>query len=238
MEWRDDGIVLGSRRHGETSVVLEVMTRQHGRSLGLVRGGRSPRYAAKVQPGNGLDVIWRARLDEHLGLFAIEPTVARAAFLMSSAVGLNVIQTLAAHLRLLPERDPHAELYEALALVLDNLSDPIVAGGLVVRFELLILDALGFGLDLERCALTDSVEDLTWVSPRTGRAASREAGAPWRDRLLPLPAFLTSADSHLPPNADDIRAGLRLSGHFLNAHVWQPRGLSPPATRDSLISHL
>ncbi len=238
MEWRDAAIVLGSRRHGETSVVLEVMTRERGRHMGLVRGGRSPRYSAKVQPGNGLEVTWRARLDEHLGTFAIEPVALRAADLMASAVGLNAVQTLAAHLRLLPERDPHPELYDALGLVLDNIGDATVAGGLVVRFEVMVLESLGFGLDLAACALTDATDDLAFVSPRTGRAASRAAGYPWRDKLLPLPAFLTDDREHHPATPADVRAGFALTGHFLARHVWEPRGLEPPLTRERLLASI
>jgi DNA repair protein RecO (recombination protein O) len=236
MEWRDDAIVLGTRRHGESSLVLEVMTRERGRCLGLVKGGRSPRFAAKLQPGNGLDVTWRARLDEHLGNFTVEPTELRASRLMETALGLNVVQTLASHLRLLPERDPHPELFEALSLVLDHAGEPIVAGGLTVRFELMILDALGFGLDLDTCALTGVSDDLAFVSPRTGRAASRTAGHPWRDRLLALPPFLIDATSHEAPLPLDILAGFQLTAHFLQSHVWGPRGLQPPMTRAGLLA--
>jgi DNA repair protein RecO (recombination protein O) len=218
--------------------VLEVMTRDRGRCLGLVKGGRAPRYAAKLQPGNGLDVVWRARLDEHLGNFTVEPTSLRASSLMQTALGLNAVQTLASHLRLLPERDPHPELYEAMALVLDHALEPIVAGGLMVRFELMILDALGFGLDLSACALTGVTDDLAFVSPKSGRAASRAAGQPWQDRLLPLPAFLNEMTSSLAPDAADIRAGFRLTGHFFQLHVWGPRGLASPLTRDSLLADL
>jgi DNA repair protein RecO (recombination protein O) len=246
MQWRDDAIVLGTRRHGETSLVLEVMTRERGRSLGLVKGGRSPRYAAKLQPGNGLDVTWRARLDEHLGNFAVEPMTLRASSLMETALGLNAVQTLASHLRLLPERDPHPELYDAMVQVLDHIHapdesdalEPVVVGGLIVRFELLILDALGFGLDLDECALTGATEDLAYVSPRTGRAASRAAGLPWQDKLIALPAFLNEGTSDHAPDASDVHAGFRLTGHFFQLHVWGPRGLSVPLTREALVSGL
>jgi len=214
------------------------MTRTRGRCLGLVKGGRSPRYAAKLQPGNELDVIWRARLDEHLGFFTVEPTTLRAAGLMETALGLNAVQTLAAHLRLLPERDPHPELHAAMAIVLDHARDPVIAGGLIVRFEMMVLDALGFGLDLSECALTGATEDLAFVSPRSGRAAAREAGEPWRDRLLALPAFLNEATSDHAPAPADIRAGFQLTGHFFQLHVWGPRGLQPPMTRTMLVAAL
>ncbi|MDR3496029.1 MAG: DNA repair protein RecO [Ancalomicrobiaceae bacterium] len=238
MQWQDEAIVLGGRRQGESNVVLEVMTRERGRCLGLVRGGRSARNAPKLQPGNGVEVTWRARLDEHLGTFGVEPTKSRAADLMASATGLNAVQTLAAHLRLLAEREPHTELFAALETVLDHAASPMETGGLLVRFELLVLDALGFGLDLTTCALTEVRSDLAFVSPKTGRAASRLAGAPWADRLLALPPFLTDELGHRPASADDIRAGFRLTGHFLAAHVWTPRGVAPPPTRDALIAAL
>lgn len=224
--------------------MLEVFTRERGRCLGLIRGGRSPRNAAKLQPGNGLDVSWRARLDEHLGNFTVEPVDVRAAGLMETQLGLNAVQTLCTHVRLLPERDPHPELHEALGEALDGIleaRDPataaLVGGALTVRFELMLLDALGFGLDLGACALTGASEDLAFVSPRTGRAASRAAAAPWRDKLLPLPDFLTDRQS-APLTAEAVAEGFRLTGHFLHVHVWGPRGLTPPMTRDSLMTLL
>ena len=181
MEWHDEGIVLSARKHGETSAILEVMTRGHGRHLGLVRGGRSRRQQPVLQPGNRLSLTWRARLDEHLGTFLAEPLAFNAARLLDNACAVYGLLTLAAHLRLLPERDPHAALYETLAIVIEHLGDPRSAAELVARFELLVLEELGFGLDLTRCAATGSVDDLAYVSPKTGRAVSREAGKPWQD---------------------------------------------------------
>src|SRR5690606_28987549 len=148
MEWRDEGIILGTRRHGETSVILEVMTPAHGRHLGLVRGGRSRRQQPLLQPGNRVELVWRARLDEHLGTFQAEAVELNAARLLDSAHAVFGLQTLAAHLRLLPERDMHAGLYEALVLLIRHLDDAALAGELVARFELMILEELGFGLDL------------------------------------------------------------------------------------------
>jgi DNA repair protein RecO (recombination protein O) len=237
MEWTEDAIVLSTRRQGEANAVLEAMTRTRGRHLGLVRGARGRRLAASLQPGNVLTLTWRARLDEHLGYFTVEPLRLRAADLMQSAIALNAVQTLASHLRLLPERDPHPALHAALDEILDrNLSDPAEAGQLVVAFELLLLDELGVGLDLDTCALTGAVDDLAWVSPKTGRAAARTAGAPFADRLLALPPFLARrpGSNHPPPSPADIAAGLRLTGHFLARHAWEPRTLDPPLSRDML----
>lgn len=230
MEWRDDGIILGTRRHGETSVILEVMTPAHGRHLGLVRGGRSRRMQPVLQPGNRVELVWRARLDEHLGFFAVEPVDLKAARLMESAASVYGLQLMAAHLRLLPERDPHAGLYETLAVVLDHLEEPASAAELVVRFELLVLEELGFGLDLERCAATGVRDDLVYVSPKSGRAVSRAAGDPWRDRMLALPPFLQRA-SRLRGDEAAIADAFRLTGFFLTRHIYEPRGMEEPDAR-------
>jgi DNA repair protein RecO (recombination protein O) len=237
MEWRDEGIILGTRRHGETSAILEVMTRTHGRHLGMVRGGRSRKQQPVLQPGNRVDLLWRARLDEHLGTFQAEPIELNAARLFDSAAAVYGLQTLAAHLRLLPERDPHQSLYETLMLMLEHLDEPSSAGELVVRFELLILDELGFGLDLSCCAATGGTEDLVYVSPKSGRAVSRAAGAPWQDKMLPLPAFLQRG-SRLRADPAEIDDAFRLTGFFLSRHVYEPRGLSEPEARVGFIAAL
>lgn len=237
MEWRDEGIILGSRRHGETSIILETMTRGHGRHLGLVRGGRSRKRQPVLQAGNRVDLVWRARLDEHLGTFQVEPLEANAARLFGSASAVFALQTLAAHLRLIPERDSHPGLYEMLALAVGHIEEPILAGELVARFELRVLEELGFGLDLAECAATGSRTDLVYVSPKSGRAVSREAGQPWADRMLPLPGFLRPADGGRA-GGDAVEAAFRLTGHFLARHVWEPRGMAPPDARAGLISAL
>ncbi len=229
MEWTDSGIVLGARRHGESSVILELMTRRHGRHLGIVRGGRGKRLAAALQPGNTVRATWRARLEDHLGTYAIEPEEHRAAGLIGSAGALYGLGYLAALTRLLPERDPHEGLHEALDLIISRLDDLAVAAPLVVRYEAEILRALGFGLDLSACAATGGRSDLAYVSPKSGRAVSRAAGEPYRDRLLPLPAFLLDAAGEAGPNA--VAAGFALTGFFLERHVFEPRGLALPAER-------
>ncbi len=236
MQWSDEGIIIGTRRHGETSLIVELMTRAHGRHLGLVRGGRSRRWQPVLQPGNSVTVTWRARLHDHLGHYTVEPTVQRAAWLIDSASGLYGIQLLAGLLRLLPERDPHPQLYEGVVAIVDLLDDPLTAGSLIVRFELKLLEDLGFGLDLDSCAATGANDDLAYVSPKSGRAVSRSAGEGWRDRLLPLPAFLTAPPSTPPPSCDDVAAAFRLTGYFLDRHVFQPRGIAPPAARARFIA--
>jgi len=235
MEWRDEGIVLGTRRHGETSAILEVMTRAHGRHLGIVRGGRSRRLQPVLQAGNRVELVWRARLDEHLGTFSAEPVALNAARLIDSACAVYALQTLSGHLRLLPERDPHPGLFEALAVMIDHLADPAAAAELVVRFELLVLEELGFGLDLSSCAATGTRDDLAYVSPKSGRAVSRAAGAPWHEKMLPLPAFL-GRGQRLRAGAADIDAAFRMTGYFFNRHVYEPRGMAEPESRTGFLA--
>tara|TARA_R110002020_G_scaffold98736_13_gene234840 strand:+ start:320 stop:1090 length:771 start_codon:yes stop_codon:yes gene_type:complete len=235
MEWRDQGIILGLRKHGETSVIAEVMTHAHGRHMGIVRGGRSKRLQPVLQPGNSVDLVWRARLDEHLGQFQVELIIGRAGHLMQSAIGLHGVQAMAALLRLLPERDSHPRLHDAFAIILDSLDQPAQAGALYVRFELAVLEDLGFGLDLSACAATGARTDLVYVSPKTGRAVSAGAGAPWADRLLALPEFLADRDVACT-DAETLGQAFRLSGYFLNRHVFDARGIEPPVSRESFCT--
>jgi len=234
MEWTDEAIVMGVRRHGETSAILEVMTRAHGRHLGLVRGGFGSRMRPVLQPGNEVRVTWRARLDEHLGNFAVEGLRLRAGEFMIAAYAAYGITHLAALCRLLPERDPHEAVYETLQAILDHFNDRNLTAALVARFELEMLAELGFGLDLHQCAATGTNTDLVYVSPKTGRAVSRTAGERWHDRLLRLPAFLHEEGE--PPAADDIASAFTLTGYFLMHHVLTPRGAPMPEARDHFIA--
>ncbi|RUT32529.1 DNA repair protein RecO [Arsenicitalea aurantiaca] len=235
MEWTGRGLVIGVRRHGETSVILEAMVEGRGRHLGLVRGGRSARLAPTLQPGNTLLLTWRARLEDHLGHYAVELLDARAAQLIADRTRLYAIQLLGEHLRLLPERDPHDRLLSLTVAALDDGLTGLALAVALARYELFLLDELGFGLDLTACAATGESEDLTHVSPRTGRAVSRAAAEPYRDRLLRLPGFLTGPGNASP---EDIRDAFVLTGHFLDMHVWMPRKLDPPPTREALIERL
>lgn len=234
MQWQDHGIVLGVRRHGETSVIAELMTEAHGRHLGLVRGGRSRRFQPVLQPGNRIEATWRARLDEHLGTYQIEPVTLRAARLMQAATSLHALQAMAALLRLLPERDPHPHLYEAMDVILDSIEVPADAGELFVRFELAVLDDLGFGLDLMRCAATGADEDLAFVSPKSGRAVSRPAGEPYAGKLLALPAFLARRDNRAA-DRESLADAFRLTAFFFDRHVYGPRGIAPAGAREAFV---
>jgi len=238
MQWTDEGVILGTRRHGETSLIVELLTLEHGRHLGLVRGGRSRRQQPFLQSGNSVLATWRARLEEHLGNYAVEATTLRAARLMEERVGLCGLQMIASLVRLLPERDPHPELYAGVVALLDLLEDAQIAGGLLVRFEARMLEELGFGLDLERCAATGTTGDLVFVSPKTGRAVSRAAGEPYNDRLLTLPQFMVTNGGVATPEPADILAGFRLTGYFLARHVYEPRGIAPPDARGRFLTLL
>ena len=236
MEWRDEGLVIGVKRHGETSAIIELLTKAHGRHLGLVRGGRSTRFQSLLQPGNSLGLVWRARLDEHLGSFAIEPLNLRAGRLIASGLALAGVSYLGALLRLLPERDPHESLHEALEIIADHLDLAEVAPTLLARFEMQVLAECGFRLDLERCAASGSRDDLIYVSPKSGRAVSASAGAPWRDRLLALPAFLRADDSVNVPTTGELADAFRLTGFFLERNLFGPRGLPMPDARRAFLA--
>jgi DNA repair protein RecO (recombination protein O) len=233
MQWTDDAFVLGLRRYGETSVILEAMTREHGRHLGLVRGGRSREKRPVLQAGNAVRLVWRGRIEEHLGCFDVEAVTLHAGRILSSKLALFAVTHVAAIARLLPERDPHPAVHRALEHLLESIGDSELAPAMVARFELEMLAELGFGLDLSVCAVTGSDVDLAYVSPRSGRAVSRSAGAPYADRLLPLPRFLRES-SHAPTGAEIIDA-YRLTGYFLERDVLGPRGLAMPQGRQALI---
>jgi DNA repair protein RecO (recombination protein O) len=236
MEWSDDAIVLSVRAHGESSAILETLTRAHGRHNGLVRGGASRKAKAALQPGNSVHLVWRARLNEHLGNFTAEPMTARAGHLIEhreSLAGLNAFTSVVS--ASLPERETHQSVYEAGDLLLDAVANEDFAhwGPLYVRWELGLLDELGFGLDFSQCAATGETDELEYVSPRSGRAVSRAAAAPYKDRLLRLPAFLLGSQN-ADPSAADIAAGLKLTGFFLLERVLRPHGREMPAVRSRL----
>ena len=236
MQWTDEAIVLGVKRHGETSGILELMTLGHGRHLGLVRGGFSSRLKPILQPGNSVSATWRARLDEHLGTYTVEPVALRAAGFFASPHAVYGVTHLAALMRLLPERDPHEGLYDALIAILDRLDDASAAAPMVVRFELQLLAELGFGLDLTQCAATGAREELDYVSPKSGRAVSRVAGQPYADRMLRLPAFLREQEAS--PQGRDLADGFALTGFFLTRHVLESRGLALADERAHFIAAL
>lgn len=233
MDWQDEGFVLSVARFGDTDAIIEVLTREHGRHLGLVKGGTSKSRRAELQPGNRLAVAWKARLSEQLGRFEAEMLRPHASMALDSAPSLAGLTAAAAMAAVcLPERERHAAVFEGFAVLIDALTgpDPYVAAALYVRWESGLLQDLGFGLDLARCAVTGATEDLAFVSPRTGRAVTRASGAPYRERLLRLPAFLLGSQGGFPDRLD-LADGFRLTGHFLVQSVLEPHKRSMPAAR-------
>jgi DNA repair protein RecO (recombination protein O) len=227
MDWTDDGIVLSARPHGETGLVVSLLTRKHGRHAGFVPGGISRKARPTWQTGNLVEVVWRAKLAEQLGNFTGELREAHAARAMDDAAELAGLSAACSLVdEALPEREPHSALFEgfhAFLSVLGHQGWPAI----YVRLELGLLQELGFGLDLEKCAVTGTVDDLAFVSPKTGRAVSRAAAEPYKDKLLPLPAFLSTGG--LPEDATELRQGLDLTGYFLERHVfWSQNKPLPP----------
>lgn len=236
MDWRDTGFVLAARRHGESSLIVELLTQEHGRHAGLVRGGQSPRRRALLQPGNSVAASWRGRLPEHLGTLECELLRAHAAGLLDdpdrlAALGAATALLLAA----LPEREPHGDLFSSFAGLLDRLDSGTGWAQAYVAWECDLLAGLGFGLDLACCAVTGATDDLAYVSPRSGRAVSRTAGLPYHDKLLPLPGFLWR---EAPAGRPEIIAGLELTGYFLLNHVLAPHGGKLPEARERLADRM
>ncbi len=236
MEWRDEGILLSMRAHGEGSAIIEVFTASHGRHLGVVRGGASRKVAAMMQPGSQLAVTWRARLDQHIGAFVAEPVASRAG-IMGDALALLGLGSVVALVHMaLPERAAHGVLYARTVALLDAMT----AGGNWVpgylAWEVLLLEEVGFGLDLGRCAVTGSRDDLAFVSPRTGRAVSRAAAGAWSDKLLPLPLCLLGQGA---ATKAELNQGLAVTGHFLAREVGaQTRTGLLPEARARLMARL
>lgn len=237
MQWTDEGLVLSVRPHGETSAIAEVFTRQQGRALGLVRGGRSRRIRPVLQPGNHVDVVWKARLEEHLGQMTFELRRGYAADALESRLELAGLSSMCALLRALPERDPHRNLYEVTLFVFSFFDDADVWPALMARWELELLDELGFGIDLTKCAATGVTDDLHYVSPKSGCAVSSEAGSPYADKLLALPAFLLGGEDR-QATPQDVCDALTLTGYFLSRDVFEPHGNTLPESRGRLLGYL
>lgn len=237
MNWSDEAIIVGVRPHGETAAIVELFAANHGRWLGLVHGGRSRRLRPVLQIGNVVDASWKGRLAEHLGTLTVELRRGFAGEAMNSPQTLTALTSICGLLHLVAEREPHPNLYEVTQFVLGFLSTDDMWPALVVRWELSLLEELGFGLDLSQCAATGSNDQLIYVSPKTGRAVSASAGEPYRDKLLALPAFLNRGERGVIMG-DDILLGFALTGHFLQSRVLSPRDLAMPSSRERLVTLL
>ncbi len=225
MEWRGTGILLSVRRHGESSAIIEVFTEDRGRHAGVVRGGTSRKIAPILQPGAQLDVAWRARLEDHIGSFVVEPVRSRADIAMSDRLALAGLNTVTSLLGFcLPEREPHAPLYRRTEQLLDLLGQVDLWPLAYLRWELALLEEMGYALDLTACVVTGATEDLAFVSPKSGCAVSRAGAGEWADRLLPLPDVLRGKGAALD---SEILQGFQTTGHFLKAHLASNLGTKP-----------
>ena len=234
IEWRDQGILLSCRRHGETSAIIDVFTPAQGRHAGVVRGGASRKIAPILQPGAQLDVIWRARLEEHIGSFQVEPVRSRAAMAMGdrlSLAGLNAVTAMLGFC--LPEREPHPSLYRSSEQLLDLLDQSDLWPLAYLRWELQLLSEMGYGLELNSCAVTGSTDDLIYVSPKSGRAVSRQAAGEWADRLLPLPPVLRNEGAG---EDAEIASAFETTGYFLSERLAKDLGDKPlPDARNRFV---
>ena len=238
MNWSDEGYVLSVRRHGEAAAIVNLLTREHGRHAGLVRGGMGRRLRGILQPGNQVVVGWRGRLAEHLGTFVIESKQDYAAELMQDGDRLaGLIAATAVTEAVLPERQPQLHIHNAFASLMDVLATSPAWAVIYVRYELGLLTELGFGLDLRQCSATGVTKNLVFVSPRSARAVSWEAAGPYKNRLLPLPGFLLP-NRRPEYTMQDILDGLKLTGYFLETTIFTPTNRPLPAARDRLVSRL
>jgi len=241
MDWVSEGYVLSVKKHGETSAIVELFTRDRGRHLGLVRGGISRKLRPVLQPGNLIKAEWRARLSEHLGYYTVEAINSRAAELMGDRLSLAGLNAACAMTReALPEREAHQDVFDAFAVLIDNLHDPDIWPALYVQWEAGLLSSMGYGLDLSRCAATGATENLTHVSPRSGRAVSAEAAEPYADKLYPLPSFMRPDDRRNDKSIqdDDVKYGLALTGYFLETRLQWGVNRTLPEARERLLSLL
>jgi DNA repair protein RecO (recombination protein O) len=237
VDFEDDAFVLTARAHGEAGAIVDLLTAARGRYVAHVAGGASRRMRPFLQPGARVIVNYRARVSEQLGSASLEPVGEGPSALFDDPLalaGLNAAASVAAGA--LPEREPHPGAFFAFEAFTDALANLAIWPAVYVRFEAGLLQELGFGLDLSKCAATGSTDDLVYVSPRTGRAVSRDAGAPYASKLLKLPRFLLSAQGGLDPG--DIGAGLDLTGHFLESFVFAVMNRPLPPARVWLIDRL
>lgn len=236
MEWTDEGIILSARKHGETSAIVTLLTRAHGRHAGLVRGGAGKGARGILQPGNRVEARWRARLAEHLGTLTCEMTHAFAAAVLDDADRLAALSAACAVAEAaLPEREPFPAVHDGLLALMGAIEGDVWPIA-YIRWELGLLAQLGFGLDLSECAATGRNDQLAYVSPKSGRAVSMAAGEPYKGKLLALPAFLAGGGNGATPGA--LLDGLRLTGHFLECHVFATMGGTMPAARRRLEERL
>jgi DNA repair protein RecO (recombination protein O) len=236
MTFSDRGIVLGARAHGETNAVVELFTEEHGRWAGLVYGGQGRKMQPLLQPGNAVLAEWKGR-GEGLGFYALELQKAHAAELIDDSLSLAALLAVTSVAReCLPEREPHAGAFRALSVLVAHLGEVDIWPQLMARWELGLLAELGFGLTLDKCAATGAREELIYVSPRSASAVSREAGEPYKAKMLPLPAFLRDPLAGAAP--EDVIAALKTTGYFIETRILHLSNKPLPEARLKLLELL
>ncbi len=237
IEWRDEGVLLAVRKHGENAVIIDVLTQSHGRHAGVVRGGAGRKQAPVLQPGAQLDLVWKARLEEHLGSFTVEPLRSRAAQVMTDPLALAGLSSTVGLLCFsLPEREIYPKLYTISVNLLDLMCVTDAWPLAYLQWEIQLLEMLGFGLDLSRCAVSGGIDDLTYISPKTGRAVAAHHAGEWKTRLLPLVPCMKGEGN---AENNEISEGLRTTGHFLEKWLAPSLGDRPlPVARQRLVDRL
>ena len=236
-EFHEEAFVLSARSHGDTGVVVDLLTETNGRHAAYVAGGASRKMKPFLQAGARVIADYRARTSDHLGSARLEAVGEGPSALFDDPLALTGLAAAAAVAQgALPEREPHPGAFLAFEALMGAFIIPEVWPAIFVRFEAGLLEDLGFGLDLSRCAATGTMDDLIYVSPRTGRAVSREAGAPYADKMLALPPFMLGAQAGL--GEGDVGAGLELTGHFLEQFVFHPQNRPIPPARVWMVDKL
>ena len=237
IEWRDEGVLLAVRKHGENAVIIDVLTQSHGRHAGVVRGGAGRKQAPVLHPGAQLDLVWKARLEEHLGSFTVEPLRSRAAQVMTDPLALAGLSSTVGLLCFsLPEREIYPKLYTISVNLLDLMCVTDAWPLAYLQWEIQLLEMLGFGLDLSRCAVSGGIDDLTYISPKTGRAVAAHHAGEWKTRLLPLVPCMKGEGN---AENNEISEGLRTTGHFLEKWLAPSLGDRPlPVARQRLVDRL
>lgn len=232
MDFEDKGIVISIKRHGETSGILEILTEKHGRYLGLVRNFNSKINRGVLQSGNTLHIRWKARLSEHLGVFYFELLSSKSQVLINNKIALLVLQNIIRHLKLLPERQEHIEIFHATQNLLDKADEKVKLIEMYIKWELFFLRELGYGIDVSECAVTKTKDDLKYVSPKSRKAVTSKIGDPYKNKLLPLPSFLINDET---ATILDLKKGLLLTGFFLKRDIYNPIELKLSHFRDKLV---
>lgn len=242
MEWEDEGIVIGAKRHGERQIITTLLTKEHGRHKGVFRPSKATKSTCEC--GTLVQAVWKARLREHLGSWSLEPLFSPLAFVLQNALSLKVLNAACALLETcLPEREAAPKVYTAFRHLVQDFENITQNEASFLKtycyFELFLLEHSGIPLDFTTCAVTGERENLYYVSPRTGRAVTKATGEPYKDKLLLLPAFLQGFDKQQKePTHQEILAALALSGYFLTKYVFVPHDINVPEARHRLLVSL